>query len=396
MWVHSRSESRPSMSSARSTGPRWTRLLAGVAASTMILTATIGCSTSDGATTSGSGEDLTASQQQCLDKANNFLETRGLLPESLPPELTPLSKTPTQGMTITRLYPGSVPSSGAVAQRIVEIAPEIGWTGKKLAYDGSVEDLNRKLLSAIADSDIVEVDGADPASVQGAIAAAKEKGVLLMLGAIIEPPESVPGFGGVPNGGELFNQMGELAAYGLMQATNCRGNVAAFGIPFGAMRTLAQSMGDVVERECPDCNYSYSDIPSSDIGSPAATNAIVSKLQSDPSINFTFVTIGDLALGLRPALKQAGLDAQIGGALPTPRNLSELKKGDNTFWLGAANEITAWCQVDTAARALDSGKPTTGLVPVPLFTADNLESTDPVPAYPTDYAEQFKSLWKVN
>ena len=45
-----------------------------------------------------------------------------------------------------------------------------------------------------------------------------------------------------------------------------------------------------------------------DVGSPAATNTVVSKLQSDPSINFAYFTIGDLAVGIEPALKQAGID----------------------------------------------------------------------------------------
>ena len=371
----------------------------GLLAATALTTAAAGCSSASENASSEPGDsgNLSASAQKCLDKANAFLDDRGLLPDKLAAELTPLSKPPTKGLTITRLYPGSVPSSGEVSQAVVDNAGELGWVGKKVAFDGSVEDLNRKLLGAIDDSDIVEVDGFPPAAVQPAIAAAKEKGVLLMLGAITDKPESVPGFGAVPNGGDLFNQMGELAAYSFLRATKCQGSVAAFGLPFDAMRTVGNSLGEVVKRECEDCSFSYTDIQTSDIGSPAATNTVVSKLQSDPSIDFAFFTIGDLALGVRPAMTQAGVDAQIGGALPSSSNLADLQSGDNSFWVGAASEVTGISQLDTAARALDSGQTVVGnRVPLPIFTQDNLESADPVPVYPTDIIEQFKKIWGVS
>ncbi|WP_028473829.1 hypothetical protein [Nocardioides alkalitolerans] len=382
----------------RTTPTHRNRWLAGLVAATTLTTVLAGCSSAreNAASEREDDGDLSASAQQCLDKANAFLDDRGLLPDELADELTPLSEPPTRGLTITRLYPGSVPSSGEVSQAIVDNADELGWTGKKVAFDGSVEDVNRKLLEAIDDSDIVEVDGFPPAAVQPAIAAAKEKGVLLMLGAITDQPESIPGFGAVPNGGDLFNQMGELAAYSFMRATRCQGNMAAFGLPFDAMRTVGNSAGEVVERECENCTFSYTDIQTSDIGSPAATNTVVSKLQSDPSIDFAFFTIGDLALGIRPAMTQAGVDAEIGGALPLSSNLADLQNGDNSFWVGAASEVTALSQLDSAARALDSGQTVVGnRVPLPIFTQDNLESADPVPVYPTDILAQFKQLWLV-
>src|SRR5687768_7432305 len=326
----------------------WRRSLVSVAAGSLVL-AVAGCGSSSGADSAADGGgDLTAAQQECLDAANAYMDERGLLPETLSEELTPLSKPPTEGLTITKVYPGAVPSTAAIAQRLVEIAPTVGWTGKKLAFDGSVEDLNRKLLIAIEDSDVVEVDGFPPAAVQEPIRVAKERGVLLMLGAVTEEPESVPGFGGVPNGGELWNKNGELAGYAFLQATQCQANVAIFALPIQAMQNVSTNMQEVVERECEDCKISSTDIALTDIGSPAATNAVVSKLQSDPTIDFAFFTLGDLAVGMGPALKQAGLVVQVGGALPSPSNLAELEKGENSFWLGAADEITAWSKLDTA------------------------------------------------
>ncbi|MBB3085559.1 sugar ABC transporter substrate-binding protein [Geodermatophilus sabuli] len=369
------------------------RLLAGIAAGSLIVAT--GCSTSsDSDAAAAGGGELSAAQQECVDNANAYLDDRGLLPESIPEELTPLSKPPTEGLTITYVHLPS-PSAVETAQHLVDIAPEIGWTGKAVTYDGSVEDANRKLLAAIDDSDVVLTLGLPPAAAQDAIRAAEEKGVLLMLDAV-EPPQSVPGFGGTPLGGDLYNKMGEPGANMVMQATNCQGNVAVFGLPFDAMHNLADGVQQGLEASCEDCTSSYTDIPLSALGSPAATNAVVSKLQSDPSIDFAFFTTGDLAIGIEPALKQAGLDAQIGGAIPVSQNLAALQRGDNAFWLGVPHGTSPWLILDTAVRALDSGQPTVGNhYPVPVFTPDNIESTDPIPVYPTDIGDQFKELWQV-
>lgn len=357
-----------------------------------------GCSSGSSSgsdTAADSGGDLSGAQQECVDNADKYIEDRGLLPETLPEELTQLSKSPTPGLTITYVH-FPAPSARNTAERMVELAPTLGWVGKAVSFDGSVEDANRKLLSAIDDSDIVLTIGLPPAAVQAPIQAAKEKGVLLMLDAT-DPPESVPGFGGTPLGGETYSKMGEPAAYMFMQATNCQGSMAFFGSPFDAVRNLADETQQVLEDNCEDCSFTYTDIPPGDIGSPAATTAIISKLQSDPSLDFAFFMPGDLAVGLEPALKQAGLDVGVGGALPTTPSLAALERGENVFWLGVPDRTNAYVILDTAARALDGGEPTAGdHYPVPIFTPDNIESTDVVPVHPTDIDDQFKKLWNVD
>lgn len=373
------------------------RRAAGAAAGSIIL-ALAACSSGSDATSSGeSGSgDVSASARACVDKATKYLDERGLLPETLPAGLTPLSKAPEEGITLTRLFPGAVPTSAALSKKIVEVAPVLGWTGKAVSYDGSVEDVNRKALAAIDNSDVVVIDGVDKAALQAPIKAAKDKGVLLMLGSIKDAPESYPGFSATPGGGSIPEDVGELAANIFMQKTKCQGKAAGFGLPVDALQSQAASMKSVLEKECDECSLSYTDIQFADIGSPAATNAIVSKLQSDSKLNFAYFTIGDLAVGLEPALQQAGIDVQIGGAIPVPSNLEALKAGKNEFWLGIPQGINAWLNIDTAARVLDTGKPVAGdIFPIPVFTTDNIESTDPIPSYPTDYEEQFKKLWQV-
>ena len=371
------------------------RPFAGLAAAALVLAAA-GCgNTNDDSPSSGGGGDLSAAQQECVDSASAFLDDRGLLPEELPEGFTPLSAPPTPGLVFTKLMQGAVPTDVESSELMADLADKIGWVGNTLAYDGSVEDVNRKAMEAIETSDVVALAGPEPASVQGPIAAAKEKGVLLMMNTQ-EPTQSLPGFGAIPLGGDMWNNFGKLGGYQMLQATDCQVNVAAFGIPAQPIQDAAEGAHEVLKAECAKCGYSYTDIPFADIGSPAATNAVISKVQSDPSINFVYFGIGDLATGIEPALKQAGLDVQVGGVLPSSPNLDALKRGDNSFWVGVPQEPTALIVIDTALRALDTGKPlTNGAYPAPVYTQDNLTQTDPVPAYPPDIKDRFMKLWHV-
>ncbi|MCK9904891.1 substrate-binding domain-containing protein [Frankia sp. Cpl3] len=372
------------------------RLLVAVAGGSLVLSAAA-CSTGDSGGNNAEGGDLSAPQQECVDNATAYLDERGLLPETLPEGLTPLSKAPTEGLTITRLAPAQVPTALLLSEELVKIAPEIGWTAKAVSFDGSVEDLNRKAMDAVASSDIVQVDGIDTAALKAPIEAAKERGVLFEIASTAQEPESVPGFGATPYGGDTFAQVGELGAYNVMQAIGCKGKVAVFSLPTPALRASADSLEAVLKDQCKECDYSYTEIPFADIGSPAATNTVVSALQADPSIEFAYFTLGDLAVGIGPALTQAAVDVQVGGAIPNTQNLETLKQDENAFWLGFPQETSAWTILDTAARALDAGEPTVGnRYPVPVYTPDNIETTDEIPAYPTDIGEQFKELWQVN
>src|SRR5919205_4518455 len=187
------------MSSHRSNpGRARGRLRVGGAVAAVVLTAT-GCgSTNDnGSDATSNGDNLSAAQQKCVDAANTYLDDHGLLPETLPEELKPLSKPPTPGLVFTKLMIGAVPTDVQSSKLMADYASEIGWVGKTLAFDGSVEDANRKLMDAIATSDVVAVVGQDPATLQGPIQAAKDKGVLLLMNAAGEPA-SVPGWGGIP------------------------------------------------------------------------------------------------------------------------------------------------------------------------------------------------------
>jgi len=333
-----------------------------------------------------------------MDSVDKYFADRGAdLPDSLPEALAPLTKTPDQGLTVTHLFTGDT-TSQEVKGGWEQAASALGWDLNAVATDLTPEDVNEKALAAVKDSDVVVVDGLPPAALQEPIKAAKAAGVLFAIASTPDAPESVPGFGATPHGGAWFNNLGELAGYALLRSTKCQAHVASFGIPIDASNNVISGLEEVVKQECPDCTTTKTDIQFADLGSPAATTAVVSKLQSDPSINFVFCFFGQVATGVTAALKGAGLDAQIGGTLPATPNLDELQKGDNAFWVGAPLPVVGWLEADTVARALDAGQPTPGDVgPVSIYTSENVgDPGSTVPVAPDGYQDAFKKLWLVD
>lgn len=364
----------------------------------LAVVAMTGCSTSDVEPGSVAAHaDLTPEQQECVDAAVAAIEKRGGdLPTTLPEELTPLDSPPEEGIVLTRVYPGNIPTSAEATAMIIDGAEKIGWTGKGVTHDGTVEDANQKLVEVMGSSDIVATDTLDRSALNVAVQAAIDTDTLFMIGSTTAEPESIPGYGASPLGGDLYSQIGELSGYAYLRDSGCQGKVATFGLAVEALQTLTDTFEATVEANCADCVVEYTELNIAEVGAPAMTNGIVSKLQSDPEIDFSMFAMGDMALGLEPALRQAGLDIGIGGVHPTPPNLQALEAGDNAFWLGVPPEMTAWIYLDTAIRSMQTGELTVGShYVVPIFTPENIVSTEKVLPYPEDYQEQFLELWQM-
>jgi ABC-type sugar transport system substrate-binding protein len=82
----------------------------------------------------------------------------------------------------------------------------------------------------------------------------------------------------------------------------------------------------MLSSKCPDCKVTYNEIQPKDLGSPAATNAMVSKLQADPSIKYAYTIIGNVAAGLTTALSQANITGvKIFGQVPDENAIKALR-----------------------------------------------------------------------
>jgi ABC-type sugar transport system substrate-binding protein len=339
-------------------------------------------------------------QSDCVKSANDFLRSYNQLPTTLPSAFTPLSKPPKPGGTVIKIVNGTIPSDGSSFDEQVQAAQAIGWTAKKIVFNGTVEDVNAKWEQAIAEKPTaITGSGFPAAALQKPLTDAKAAGIIAQLSSVTDTAVSNPGLAAVSNGTEVSKQMGDLHANLVMRDSGCKAHAAIFNLPFPILKVATDEFQQTLTSKCPDCKVSYNEIQAKDLGSPAATNAIVSALQADPSIKYAYTIIGNVAAGLTTALTQANITGvKIFGEVPDNNAIKALQAGTNAWWVTQSSQINGWMELDAILRVLDTGQPvTTGANPLGVLTPQNVPqgSTSTIPTYPSNFRELWKQVWKV-
>jgi ABC-type sugar transport system substrate-binding protein len=328
--------------------------------------------------------------------ADNYLRKWDTLATHLPSLFTPLPAKPAPGGVVTHLT-GPLPSEQLNARATAAAAATVGWTAKNIQFNGSVEDLNIKMEQAISDgAKIITEAGFPIAAIAKPIADAKAHGAVVVASDISDTPYEFPGYAGVNASNPTYKVVGEMNAYKFMQDSHCSGSVAIFDLPYPILKVDSDSFTATVKAHCPACKISYTLIQTSDVGTPAATNAIVSKLQSSPSTKYVFFTYGDTAIGVPTALAQAGLSSvKIFGTVANNDAIAELRQGKEAWWIDQPSVMDGWASFYVGLKALATHHPVldTGQYPLAILTPQNVPGGTGVPVVPADYASEFTKLF---
>jgi hypothetical protein len=384
---------------ARPLKPRWWPTLAG----TVILAAAVAAcgSSKPSGGNAGTPGSSGAAASACMTKARAFLKGYSEPPASLPPELKPLSKAPRTGGTIIRMYNTNSPSDVDVQNAVEAAAATGGWKASGLAYNGSIADLQNKLVEAISKKPdvIMTPAGIEPGNIASSITAAKAAGILVAIGYVSTPPMEIPGFGAASVTPATQQTVAKIAADWVMADSNCKANVMTYSLSgYPVAKIGADAFQNELTANCHDCTVSYNEVPITQIGTPALTQTITSTLQAKPSTGYLFLTLGNLNDGLPSALRQAGLGkVKIVGLVPDSSSIQGLVQKTNSMWVDNSAVMLGWIQVDAVFRALDSNVVTSDNVLPGIYamTQDNINGATQAPTYPSNYAELFKQLWKV-
>jgi ABC-type sugar transport system substrate-binding protein len=355
-----------------------------------------GSATTSAAATSSAASPTSA----CVAAAQTFLKPWDTFATSLPQTYVPLAKRPAAGGSIVTLINGTIPSDEQRYEAQKTAAQAVGWTDKVIVFDGTVEDLNSKLNQAIATKPTaIAVSGWPAAAIEAPLAKAKSAGIIVGLGTTPDQPTGNPGYAVNTNGGPTSKLIGEINAYEFLRDSNCKGDVAIFNLPFPILKVATDEFMSVIKANCPDCKVSYSEIEAKDIGTPAATNAIVSRLQSSTTTKYVYTIIGNVAAGLPTALSQANITGiKIFGEVPDANAIAALRNGTNAWWVDQSIQMEGWTELDGILRALQSGSTVTdnGNYPLAVLTQHNVPSGSDIPVIPADYEQEFKKLWLVS
>jgi Periplasmic binding protein domain len=391
-------------------GRRWWRALP--AASALLLVAAA-CGSDNGSTSSSATtaaataapaaaatSAAASGQSDCTTAATNALQAYGQLPTKLPSSFTPLPTKPSPGGKVIKIVNGTIPADGHSADEQAVAAQAVGWSSEKIVFNGTVEDLNAKWEQAIAEKPtVITGSGWPAAALQQPLADAQKAGIVAALSSVTDTATANPGLAAVSNGTEVAKLMGDIHANLVMRDSNCKAHVAIFSLPFPILKVATDEFTSMLSSKCPDCKVTYNEIQPKDLGSPAATNAMVSKLQADPSIKYAYTIIGNVAAGLTTALSQANITGvKIFGQVPDENAIKALQDGTNAWWVTQDSTINGWMELDAALRAVESGKPvTTTENPLGVLTPENVpKGSSTVPTYPGNFRDLFKQIWLVN
>lgn len=368
----------------------------------IVAVAVAACSSASSSTSSTSdaaGGTSTSATAACVAAANNYLKPWQTPPTTLSAHYTPLPSKPPTGKLVIKLVNGTIPSDNQSYQQEAIAAKAIGWTAREIVFDGTVPDLNAKFQQAITDKPaVITLSGWPVAAIAGPITAAKKAGIVVALSSILDQPISDPGFAALSNAGPTIATIGTLEANWFMADSKCAGSAALFSLPFPIVAYGFKVFADVVKAKCPNCTVTTSTIQTADIGTPAATTAMVSTLQSNPRIKYAVPAIANLATGLPAALTQAGITGvKILGSVPDATAIKALQDGTNAMWVDQSSLIQGWTELNAALWAIESGKTVTdtGGYPLAMLTHANVPPGSGIPVYPANYPAEFEKLWHV-
>jgi ribose transport system substrate-binding protein len=194
--------------------------------------------------------------------------------------------------------------------------------------------------------------------------------------------------------------MGELMAnYAIAEFSPATDYVyyAVPELPFSAV--IEAKVKEEVEKNCPECSLRTATVPVAQLGN-TAPNTVVSDLQAHPETEVAIFSTEEIAIGLAPALKTAGIEVKTIGQAPTPSNLEALKKGEQSAALGIDVGVLSWTLLDQAAREIIgqelTGPEAEGITVAQFLTQKDI-TFDPSKGwsgYP-EFAEKFAQLWGV-
>lgn len=348
-------------------------------------------STRSAASTSGaSTSDFLAAAQAAVTKLSQ--------PPTKIPITTPLTAKPATAKLVT--FVGCNVQCSLIGEGVHAAANAVGWSFKQLLFSpADPSTMIGALRQALQDHPAAVLTGALPEVVWASVLPAyKAAGVPLVVfsanAKVVDPV--IGSVADLPQ----FESYGRGLADWFIADSKGKGH-AFFSTVSGlaGLQAGADGFASEVKEKCPDCKLTTGNLSISDANTGVASAATVSALQRDRSIDYAFTVNGNFFNGLAQKLASVGLTkVKIGGILGTAANQTNVKAGTEAAYMNYSITIMGWMMMDVALRH-DQGMPLDpgdGDTPSQLLiTGGNFAVANSMDS-PSDYASQFKALWKVS
>ena len=380
--------------------PRARRRPFALAVSTVAVVALLAaCDGSAGSAPGGGDGSVSADDVAATKTANEFIRPYLTAPTEIPLK-EPLTAAPTPGRTIVFLQ-CELAQCKSIGDGVVAAATLVGWEPKVIPYQSSnPSTLASALHEALRYDPVATTFTSMPYALWSqAVAEYEAAGVPLIPSFTGEVPLDDTIIAN-PASPEYAALNGTLLGNWVIADSQANGNVLSVTTPdFPYLDDVSKAFDSTVASGCPDCKVTEVKLGIPDIASGASSNIIVSALRKDPTIKYVISANSGFIAGLPSALNAAGLGGKvkIGGCCGTNITESGLASGQFSAVTGVNLAYGGYISVDAALRYAE-GSPipaTEGTLPIGLL----VEGTDTAPsdsyAEPSDFVQQFKTLWKV-
>jgi ABC-type sugar transport system substrate-binding protein len=323
------------------------------------------------------------------------------------PETTPLPRAPKKGTKVIFLT-CSAAACSLLNPGFTAAAKALGWDPAVITYNSAtpgaaVQQAINEGYKYIATTSIT-LDTITPQ-----VQEMKAKGIAFFEAYTSDTPEFAK------NGlyGDAQNAQGDVKTGGLMAdwlIANSDGKANVVYVDISLYPSLVgQGQGASAEftKLCPSCKFATLPVSVTQLGAGQVPSAIVTYLQSHPSVNYLYLSFQDLDAGVYAAMRTAGLTSRVKivGTEAEATQLHEVVNGQETMWSILPEPYVMWEVVDWMARqsegvltpaalaADDSGVDfivDTSKAAQAQLTADGGNWPGPV-----NYAAQFEKLWHV-
>jgi ribose transport system substrate-binding protein len=198
---------------------------------------------------------------------------------------------------------------------------------------------------------------------------------------------------------QFYRNKGKLLADWFIVNSNGQGKALFEAITtFPVLLDEREGFTSEVSKLCPACSVTGLDATLTEFAGGTLDAAIVSQLQSNPSIGYFFADNGQFVDGIVPALSAAGLTKiQVGGSAIDAVGKAALIAGTEQVWTGDSYYYEGFALMDSALRNLESAKGTylDYTQPIQIITSSNVASVSIPWNKPSNALQQFEKLWKV-
>jgi len=277
-------------------------------------------------------------------------------------------------------------------------AATLGWTTLEIQTDGTAQQINNAWQEAIQKhvSGIVDV-GTSRSQVETYIQQAKAAGIAVVIDSTTDSAGNGV-LASIQSGattGVQGTDLGAWVANDAYKSGNPDASILFVNVPdFQVLSSTASNWATSIKKYCPDCKVQDLNIGLSSL--QQATSTIESKLRSDPSIKYVVSTVQNVFDSVPPALKAAGINVKVVGAVPSNVTLTQLRSGEVTAVTAFAAYEQSYAILDVFVRyyagVISTAPPAPYKFESWVLTKANAPSTNLFPIV-ANLAQQYETAW---